>query len=258
VDKTAAARWQCIGKITEPKFERYISKTRARPDGEITTAELLRLYGNEVRYRERIANLSRIAKGNTRLRTANRYPVIYADPPWQYEYNRRASGEIENHYPTLDVEEICAVPVRDIATPDAVLFLWSPSPKLAAAMEVIDAWGFTQRTSMVWVKDVPGLGYYARQRHEFLLIATRGHPPPPPPAARPDSVIEAPRGQHSAKPEIVIAIIERMFPDLPRIELFCRGRARLGWNAWGNEVEGDRGRVAGDASADSARRGRRR
>lgn len=256
VEKTAAARWQRVCKIPVPKFESYITRTRDRPDGEITTADLLRLYGNEVRYRERIANLARIAKGNTPLRPANRYPVIYADPPWRYEFSRLASQGIENHYPTLEVEEICALPVGDLATPDAVLFLWSPSPKLAEAMAVIEAWGFTQRTSMVWVKDKPGVGYYARQRHELLLIATRGDPPTPPPAARPDSVVEAPRGKHSAKPRVVAALIERMFPRLPRVELFCRGRPRPGWNAWGNEVLGARGRVAGDVSVERNRRER--
>src|SRR5690606_19179833 len=103
--------------------------------------------------------------------------------------------------------------------------------------QVIDAWGFDYRTCMVWVKDRIGMGYYARQRHELLLIAKRGNFPVPDPEDRPDSVIDAPLGQHSAKPDVVYELIERMYPTVERkVELFAR-RPRDGWAAWGNQAE---------------------
>ncbi|MCH9050103.1 MAG: hypothetical protein IIA72_03360 [Proteobacteria bacterium] len=164
-----------------------------------------------------------------------RYPVIYADPPWRYDNHPTGDRAVENHYPTLCVEEICALPVSEIAADDAVLYLWATSPLLPYAFQVIEAWGFEYRSSMVWVKPSIGLGYWTRARHELLLIAKRGNFSPPAPAARPDSVVFAPRGKHSAKPHVLYEIIERSHPGLPKIELFCR-TPRKGWAVWGNEV----------------------
>jgi len=164
-----------------------------------------------------------------------RFGVVYADPPWRYEHPMSDSRRIENQYPTMSLDDICALPVAEIATPDAILFLWATSPKLEEAMRVIRHWGFTYRTSLVWVKDRIGMGYYARSRHELLLIATRGDPPAPPVSARQDSVIEAPRQGHSRKPDAIYSRIETMYPDLSKIELFARN-ARPGWTVWGNEV----------------------
>jgi len=89
---------------------------------------------------------------------------------------------------------------------------------------------------MCWVKDKIGMGYYARNRHELLLIAKRGNMPVPQPSDRPDSVVSAPRQAHSAKPDEFYAIIERMYPGVPKIELFSRGK-RDGWAVWGNQLE---------------------
>jgi N6-adenosine-specific RNA methylase IME4 len=116
-----------------------------------------------------------------------------------------------------------------------MLFLWCPSPKLAEAMRVIEAWGFDYRTKLTWVKDRTGMGLYVRTRTEELLIAMRGSVPCPSPANRPDSVIEAPRREHSRKPDEQYALIERMYPGLPKVELFAR-RAWPGWERWGNQA----------------------
>ncbi len=89
---------------------------------------------------------------------------------------------------------------------------------------------------MVWVKDRIGMGYYARQQHEFLLIGRRGSLPVPDPEDRPASVVTAPRGEHSAKPDLFYQLIERMYPLAERCELFQR-RPRPGWAGWGNEAE---------------------
>ena len=162
-----------------------------------------------------------------------RYGVVYADPPWRYEHAEADNREIENQYPTMGLDEIKALDVP--AADDCVLFLWATSPKLAEAMDVVEAWGFSYRTCAVWVKDRIGMGYYFRQRHELLLVAARGRPGTPATADRVDSVFEAPRGTHSAKPVSVREAIEVMYPGHPKIELFAR-EAPAGWAVWGHEA----------------------
>jgi N6-adenosine-specific RNA methylase IME4 len=136
----------------------------------------------------------------------------------------------------MTTERICALPVPSLATPDAVLFLWAPAPLLNDALNVMAAWGFGYTTNMVWVKDKIGVGHWVRNQHELLLIGRRGEFPTPEPANRPCSVIEAPRREHRRKPDEAYELIERMYSELPKIELFAR-HARAGWAAWGNEVE---------------------
>lgn len=160
------------------------------------------------------------------------YDVIYADPPWRYDFSRSKSREIENHYPTMTVSDICSLAVPSQA--DSILFLWGTNPKLLESLQVMQSWGYHYVTNMVWVKDRIGMGYYARSRHEFLLIGKKGKPAVPEPTNRPDSVIEAIRGTHSTKPEKVYELIERMYPNRTKLELFAR-HTRAGWDAWGND-----------------------
>jgi len=183
----------------------------------------------------RVDRLTNIALGNTPLCTERRYPIIYADPPWRYEQVRTDSRAIENHYPTMPLEDICAVDVGALATDDAVLFLWVPMPKLEEGLQVVRAWGFRYRTGLVWDKGQIGMGHYVRQQHELVFVAVKGDPPTPPDAARPASVVHAPRGAHSVKPAVFYELIERMYPTFPKIELFAR-TARAGWAAWGNQA----------------------
>jgi N6-adenosine-specific RNA methylase IME4 len=164
--------------------------------------------------------------------------VILADPPWKFELFDASSGfggAADAHYPTMETEKICALPVADVATPDAVLFLWSTQVHLLHALRVIGAWGFEYVTNMVWVKDKTGLGHWVHNQHELLIIARRGEMPTPLPANRPPSVITAPRREHSRKHDEAYEIIEKMYPGLPKIELFAR-QARAGWACWGNEA----------------------
>jgi len=164
-----------------------------------------------------------------------KYGVLLADPPWQYDFSLTDSRGIENQYDTLSVEDICALKVGEVSESNAVLFLWATSPKLPEALRVMAAWGFAYKTSMVWVKDKIGMGYYARQKHEFVLIGTRGNPEIPLPEDRPESVIVAPRGKHSEKPECVYGLIEKMYPTVARLELFARKR-RERWASWGDQA----------------------
>jgi N6-adenosine-specific RNA methylase IME4 len=212
----------------------------ARGEQEILAkAKEIRAKRSEVRRDERMDTLAAISQGNVPLLDKDDtrvFPVVYADPPWQYEHVESEARAINNQYPTLSLEEICALPVAQKSTADALLFLWATSPKLSEAMQVVTAWGFTYRTCMVWIKDQIGMGYYARQQHELLLIATRGTPPTPAPEDRPSSVIHAPRGLvHSQKPAAFAEAIERMYPKLPKLELFCR-TPRPGWSVWGNQA----------------------
>lgn len=170
------------------------------------------------------------------------YPVIYADPPWDYETWSADTGKgraAANHYPTMSLDAICALQVP--AAPSAVLFLWVPAPFVPQGCRVVEAWGFTFRTQLVWRKPYAGTGLWARSRHENIFIATRGHDVPAPALGQQiESVIDAEieRRQHSLKPLFFADMIARQFPTSPRIELFARER-RPGWDAWGNEVEPD-------------------
>jgi N6-adenosine-specific RNA methylase IME4 len=190
----------------------------------------------------------RVAKVALDACKLGRFSLILADPPWDDEFGP-GSRSIENHYPTMNFEDICALPVSDIAHDRAVLFLWATPSMIEMALTTARSWGFEYRTQMVWVKPSIGLGKYVRQRHELLLICRRGDHPAPDATRLPDSVIEAPRGKHSEKPEVFFEIIERMYPSAEKIELFRRGPARDGWVAWGAETQFSRRRPAGRRAA---------
>lgn len=160
------------------------------------------------------------------------FELIYADPPWRFGHPDSPHAP-ENHYPTMDLAPIKAIDVP--AADDAVLFLWAVSSLLEEALEVVRAWGFECKTTLCWVKPSIGPGVWLRNRHELLLVCRRGKHPPPDPEDRVDSVLEAPRGRHSEKPERVYELLERMYPRASKLELFARTR-RPGWSAWGNEV----------------------
>ena len=169
-----------------------------------------------------------------------KYGVIYADPEWRFEVWSRETGlnaAADNHYPTSPIEVIKARDVPSIAADDCVLFLWATVPMLPQALEVMAAWGFLYVTNFAWAKDKAGTGYWNRNQHELLLVGRKGNIPVPAPGTQWPSVINAPIRQHSRKPDEAYELIETYFPTLPKIELNCRGAARSGWDAWGNEVE---------------------
>ncbi|MGC2077984.1 MAG: MT-A70 family methyltransferase, partial [Xanthobacteraceae bacterium] len=118
----------------------------------------------------------------------------------------------------------------------SMLLLWVTAPFLQQAFDVIAAWGFTYSSNLVWVKDRIGTGFWCRNQHEHLLIGRRGRFRAPKPADRPLSVIAAPRREHSRKPDEVYEIVERAYPDVPKIELFARQR-RPDWDVFGDEID---------------------
>ena len=169
------------------------------------------------------------------------FSIIYADPPWRYD-NKGGQGVAENQYPTMDLSELCTLPVADLAADDCVLFLWATFPMLSEALQVIVAWGFKYKTvGFVWLKQNRiaktwffGLGFWTRGNAEICLIATRGKP------KRQDKsvhqLIVSPIERHSKKPDETRERIVRLMGDLPRVELFAR-QAPDGWAVWGNEVK---------------------
>jgi len=183
-----------------------------------------------------------------------KFNIIYADPPWSYDDKAMNRGGAERHYSTMSVEDICALPVAEIAADNCVLFLWGTWPKLYESLQVVKEWGFEFKTcAFVWVKTnkrtnikqysfLPqdsfdsfwGMGRWTRANTEFCLLATKGKP------ERKDAgvhqVIYAPIDKHSKKPEETREKILKLCGDVPRVEMFAR-KATPGWEIWGNEVE---------------------
>ncbi len=205
----------------------------ARPQSSISRQRL-----PKSKYADQSAKLS-LRQSKKRCQT-NATALIYADPEWRFETFSRETGldrSADNHYPTSILDEIKARDVPSIAAKDCVLFLWTTAPMLESGIEVLNFWTFDYRSNFVWAKDRIGTGYWNRNKHEHLLIGTKGHVPAPAPGTQWDSLIEAALGEHSAKPEIFHELIEAYFPNLPKIELNRRGPPRPGWDAWGYEAE---------------------
>lgn len=162
------------------------------------------------------------------------YQIIYADPPWQYDFSETESRAIENQYPTMELAGICSLDVP--SAENAALFLWATAPKLQEALLVMSEWGFEYKTHAIWDKGKIGAGYWFRGQHELLLVGTKGKFSPPLPAFREASVYSEARGVHSKKPIHYYEMIEAAYPSCSKIEMFARGR-REGWETYGNEVE---------------------
>lgn len=220
---------------TLPKEQQLKALSQVDESTILQLAKEVRAKKAEAKRAERVEKIAAISAGNTELKTDLRYPVIYADPPWCYDFAETSNRDIENQYPTMSLEEICALKVP--ATDDAVLFLWTTAPKLLEGLEVMKAWGFGYRTCAIWDKQKMGMGYYFRVQHEMLLIGVRGNIPTPQAKDRQRSIISEPYSGHSKKPVTFYDIIDRMYPEYPKIELFCR-KPQPGWDVWGNQSHG--------------------
>jgi N6-adenosine-specific RNA methylase IME4 len=163
-----------------------------------------------------------------------KYDVILADPPWQYDFAETDNRKIENHYPTMSVEEIANLQIP--ADNNAVLFLWATAPKLREALLVMETWGFEYKTHAIWDKGKIGMGYWFRGQHELLLVGVKGKYSPPQPSDRNSSIIKAERTKHSEKPNEIYGIIEKMCPNGAYLELFARQQYSEKWSVWGNHV----------------------
>lgn len=242
IAKAIGTSHQTIGRDcggpSGPKRGKNSSKSNngGGPSGPISGGQAASVVARHERVKETQGNVAdRVAKVALDAKKLGKFSLILADPPWDDEFGA-CRRSIENHYPTMEFADILELPVDEVAHDQAMLFLWATPSMIEMALTTTKAWGFEYRTQMVWVKPSIGIGKYARQRHELLLICRRGEHPAPAPEDLPDSVVEAPRGEHSEKPEVFHKIIERMYPGAEKIELFRRGRPRKGWTAWGAET----------------------
>jgi N6-adenosine-specific RNA methylase IME4 len=170
------------------------------------------------------------------------FDVIVADCPWKFGDKLPGHGRgAEKHYDCMTVKELCAFELPPIAS-DAWLIFWRVGSMQAEALQIIKAWGFKAPTSeFIWVKTTKagkprmGMGRSVRNCHEVALICKRGKPTRH--STSVPSVIFAPRGEHSEKPQAFYEAVELLTgPGLARAEMFSR-RRRKGWTAFGNEVD---------------------
>lgn len=168
------------------------------------------------------------------------YEIVYADPPWQYQ-DRNCNGSAEQHYKTMKLGDIKALPINKITAENAVLLMWATWPLMPEALQVIDAWGFKYKTiGFNWIKRNRsdcgfffGLGQWTRGNAEPCLLATKGKPKRVGNAV--SQLIFEPIGRHSAKPACVRDRICELLGNRKRIELFARDKTQ-GWDVFGNEV----------------------
>jgi N6-adenosine-specific RNA methylase IME4 len=168
----------------------------------------------------------------TLIDSGQKFGTIYADPPWPYG-NQATRASTDNHYPTMTLADIAALPVSQLTTEQAHLHLWTTNGFLFESKAIIEAWGFEYKSCLVWIKPQMGIGNYWRVSHEFLLLGVKGaltfseH--------NEMSWLQHDRVGHSRKPEQVRRIIERVSPG-PYLELFGR-RTADNWTVWGNQIE---------------------
>lgn len=229
--KVAVSTAETIASLPQTEQAEVVARG---PKEILAAAKKINAVRRRARFDQVQDKLVAISEGSKPLPTGQRYPIIYADPATRY-VSGFGDRSIENHYPTMTTDELCALPVGELATKDAVLFIWSTVPQLANTLKIIEAWGFTYVSEWCWDKVDQGTGHWAFNAHEPLLIATRGNFPAPVPGNQPKSLYREKKGDHSAKPSWFAEQIESIWPKLPKIELFCRA-PRLGWAAWGNQA----------------------
>ena len=178
------------------------------------------------------------------------YNVVLADPPWKYHdsvkshknengtYARPEGYRSLDHYPSMTLDEMAEIPVRDMCADECVLYMWTTGPNLDVAIELGRCWGFEyKQVAFVWDKVNPVCGNYTITQCEFVLVfrPKRGKLPKRAKTNARQHFSEKKR-QHSRKPEYVQDMLDAMYPDARKLELFAR-RSRYGWGVWGNETD---------------------
>jgi N6-adenosine-specific RNA methylase IME4 len=176
----------------------------------------------------------------------HKFAAILADPPWQFT-NRTGKVAPEhkrlNRYATMDLPAICRLPVAEVASSTAHLYLWVPNALLPEGLNVMAAWGFKYKSNLIWHKirkdggpDGRGVGFYFRNVTEVILFGVRGKDARTlAPGRRQVNFLATRKREHSRKPDELYDVIEACSPG-PRLELFARG-ARHGWTGWGNQAD---------------------
>lgn len=176
-------------------------------------------------------------------KVTGQYSTILADPPWQFQ-NRTGKMAPEHtrllRYPTMELKEILELPVAKLAAAKSHLYLWVPNALLQEGLRVMEAWGFTYKSNLVWYKvrkdggpDGRGVGFYFRNVTELVLFGVRGSMRTLAPGRRQVNLLSTRKREHSRKPDEIYDLIESCSPG-PYLEVFARFR-RPSWNQWGNE-----------------------
>lgn len=175
-----------------------------------------------------------------------KFGTILADPPWRFS-NRTGKMAPEhkrlNRYATMTLDDICALPVDEIAAERAHLYLWVPNALLPDGLRVMQEWGFSYKSNIIWHKirkdggsDGRGVGFYFRNVTEVILFGVRGKGVRTlPPGRRQVNLIASRKREHSRKPDEQYELIEGCSWG-PRLEMFSRG-VRDGWTVWGDQAD---------------------
>ena len=173
------------------------------------------------------------------------FSIVYADPPWDYKGQTQiglggvSSGGAKSHYSTLKLDDLKRLDISSLCEKDCLLFMWSSSPHLDQAIDLMRAWGFSWATvAFAWDKQRVNPGFYTMSQVELCLVGKRGKIPQPRGARNVRQLVSELRTKHSAKPLAVRQRIEEMFPTQAKIELFAREQAP-GWSVWGDQVQSD-------------------
>jgi N6-adenosine-specific RNA methylase IME4 len=208
--------------ISELQHSEQAKVIREEKKAIVAKAKEIRSDQQKVKHAVRMTTMGMIADRGAATAPAELgrvYPVYYFDAPWQFGVHSEVTGReksAENHYPTMPTDDIVALMSGLIGgTNPAVCFAWATNPMLPDALRVLDACGFTY----------------------VQLIGRRGDVAAPLPGTQPETVHRERKGKHSAKPAFFAEQIERLYPGLPKLELFCRD-PRPGWDAWGFEASG--------------------
>jgi N6-adenosine-specific RNA methylase IME4 len=186
------------------------------------------------------------AQNLARFTAGKKFATILADPPWQFQ---NKTGKIApehkrlSRYSTMTLEDICTLPVEDVAAPTAHLYLWVPNALLPEGLEVMKAWGFKYKSNVIWHKirkdggsDGRGVGFYFRNVTEVLLFGVRGkNARTLPPGRSQVNMMQTRKREHSRKPDEQYDLVQSCSPG-PYLEMFARGE-RAGWDVWGNQAD---------------------
>jgi len=240
IDRKLSMKAQKLARFDLRDFDAMLDagsqKIRA---GKAVVINPVKDLGKKEKALRRAIKLAQLADKQKAL-PAGKFGVILADPEWPDEDVWSDAGldrAPDNYYPTSSVAAICARPVGDIAADDCVLGLWITMAHLARGthVKVLEAWGFSPRTILIWDKVNVGMGRWVRNRLEALVIAVRGKMPCPLPGTQWEDLVVEASTIHSRKPDFAHEWFEQFFPTLTKIELNAR-RARPGWSVWGLEA----------------------
>lgn len=232
ISKIQSSRWQQGAKVPEKAFRNYVLNCN-NAGKEATSAGLYKLANHHApKNGAKQPTIEGICTDLSELISAGqKFGTIYADPPWNYD-NQSTRAAASNHYGSMTVAELCALPICKLSAAKCHLHLWVTNAFLFSAPEIFKAWGFEFKSSFVWAKPQIGIGNYWRNSHELMLLAIKGGQTAISKSER--SWIECGRGMHSSKPEQVRRSIEKLSPG-PYLELF--GRApKTGWTVFGNQI----------------------